>query len=171
MSNYHVLIVHFPIALLVLYSLLEIVRFRRLQDLPYYFHVKAFLLIVGTGSAVLAGLTGALIKSEFRASREIRQVLEIHSSVAQITTVYFGIYALLYFIAWLGRENLLSRMPSANKFLPHVEKCLRSRWMIAVGLIGLLLITLTGALGGIIAYGPSVDPITQFVYSLFGFGK
>lgn len=34
------------------------------------------------------------------------------------------------------------------------------------GAAGLLLITLTGALGGIIAYGPDIDPVASFVYRL-----
>ncbi|KKT65723.1 MAG: hypothetical protein UW58_C0021G0001, partial [Candidatus Collierbacteria bacterium GW2011_GWC2_44_30] len=32
---------------------------------------------------------------------------------------------------------------------------------------GLVLLTTTGALGGIMAFGPGVDPLTKFVNDLF----
>lgn len=164
MSNYHVLIVHFPIALLAIYSVLEILRIPKLQDLLHHFHIKAFTVILGTGAAVAAGLTGKLIEN--RVNIADRRLVEIHSSVAQLTTAFFGIFALLYILAWAGRENMLDRLPLLRKYLPVIEKIIASRWMILAGFIGLGLITLTGTLGGILVYGPNVDPVAGAVYKL-----
>ena len=43
--NIHPIFVHFPIALLTLYSLAELIRWRRITELAYWFYVKAFAMI------------------------------------------------------------------------------------------------------------------------------
>lgn len=49
----------------------------------------------------------------------------------------------------------------------HTGYVLRSPFLPFLALIGLIAITMTGALGGAIVYGPNVDPVVKFVYSLF----
>jgi hypothetical protein len=46
--NYHLLVIHFPIALVVLYSGLEIISFKKVRDaFPFLFYTKALLIIIG----------------------------------------------------------------------------------------------------------------------------
>ncbi len=172
MNNFHVILVHFPIAVLTLYSLLEIIRIRRVQNFLHHFHLKAFLVITGAITAALAALTGKLIEANFRHDPAIRAVLHLHSTMGEVTIVYFGFFALLYLIAWLGRENLLDRLWLGwlKPFLEPIEKFLGSWWMVLAGILGVLIITVTGALGGIIVYGPQVDPIASFIYNFLHLG-
>ena len=39
--------------------------------------------------------------------------------------------------------------------------------MLLIALVGIVVITITGALGGAIVYGPEVDPIVSVIYHLF----
>lgn len=161
--NFHIIFVHFPIAILTVYGLLELVRVKKILLRPYWFHLKAFLVVIGSGSAVLAYATGSLIEDEFRG-----RLVETHSFFGGLTIAYFGAIALLYFCAWLGREQFLP----ADKFgksLARIERFLAGAWMPLFALIGLTIVTITGALGGAIAYGPDIDPVSKFVYALFGF--
>lgn len=64
-TNIHPLLVHFPIALLTVYSLLEAVPLKRIQKLPYWFYVKAVLLITGTISILPTILAGLVIEDQF----------------------------------------------------------------------------------------------------------
>ncbi|KKT66133.1 MAG: hypothetical protein UW58_C0013G0061, partial [Candidatus Collierbacteria bacterium GW2011_GWC2_44_30] len=43
----------------------------------------------------------------------------------------------------------------------------RPRMIVLLAGTGLVLLTTTGALGGIMAFGPGVDPLTKFVNDLF----
>ena len=56
--NLHPIFVHFPIALLTLYTLCELLRFKKIKDHPAWFYLKAVLIICGTLGAAAALLTG-----------------------------------------------------------------------------------------------------------------
>ena len=76
---------------------------------------------------------------------------------------------MLYLVAILDRTSfaekwrqnpLFRRIAAINSFL------LGSWFAVLVGLAGLALITITGALGGAIVRGPDVDPVARFVYNM-----
>ena len=52
--NLHTFVVHFPVALLMIYSLCELVRFQKVLMWPSWFYIKAFFVIIGAGSSVVA---------------------------------------------------------------------------------------------------------------------
>ena len=54
----HPIIVHFPVALLTLYGIFELFSVRRIARKPYWFYVKAVLVIFGALGALAAWLTG-----------------------------------------------------------------------------------------------------------------
>jgi uncharacterized membrane protein len=56
--NIHPIVVHFPIALLTLYGVLECVRWKKVMDFMHAFHVKATLVIAGTLGAIVAYISG-----------------------------------------------------------------------------------------------------------------
>lgn len=167
--NVHPLIVHFPVALLTVYALLELAtRIPRLARKAYLFHVKAAFLIIGSAGSVAAYLSGDAIENLFSGDPAAARLVETHSHWAAATVAIFGVLALCYAIGWLEKE-LDSRGASARAVGPA------SRLRMAVldtplapilALAGLACVTVTGALGGAIVYGPDVDPVVKAITSL-----
>jgi uncharacterized membrane protein len=159
MPNFHLILVHFPIALLTVYGILEIIPLRRFREWMPAFYIKGSLAIIGTITAYAALGSGGLIEDQFRSARNI---VEAHSNMATLATGIFTLIAIVYLIAWLGRvRNYFPQL--ANR----AENLLRSPILPMAALLGLIAITLTGALGGAIAFGPSADPWTPYVLKLF----
>lgn len=150
--NIHPLLVHFPIALVIVYSLLEWVPVKRITSLSWWFYVKAAFLFFGVLATIPTGLSGKIIEGQFR---DKHALVELHSRFAVAASAVYAILAALYFLAWLRRTN------SQIKFI--VPKAV----IVLLSIIGFFLIVVTGALGGIIVYGPNLDPFTAFIYQLF----
>jgi uncharacterized membrane protein len=161
-TTIHPLVVHFPIALLTIYAVAELLRFKKINGQTYWFYLKAILVILGAFGALVARQTGEELVEAWRvqgASSSL--VVNIHNNWSFIATWIFGVLAIAYFVAWLYREGELKHL-----FGKWCERLVTS-WLIPViALIGLAAITITGALGGAIVYGPDVDPTVKFIYSL-----
>ncbi len=170
MNNYHLLFVHFPIALLMLYAGLEIISVKRLHLLPYWFYIKAVLVVVGSAAAFVTLQTGDLIEGQFKF---IRNVVEMHSLWADITTGIFTGLAVLYLVQWIRtmRANTAFSSPLLNtvwSVVLLVHTALYRRPIVCLfAVAGLIAVSVTGALGGSIAHGPDTDPLASFVYHLF----
>lgn len=168
--NLHPIFVHFPIALLTSYAILELIRFQKVTNLSYWFYVKASLVIIGTISAYLTLLSGQLIEGAFK--QKYGDLVEIHSAWAEIATVIFSAIAVAYGISWFNKQfqydfykiNLLKSIWHIALKLQYLV--LETKLIFLLVLAGLFAITLTGVLGGIIAFGPDVDPLTKFIYKL-----
>lgn len=165
MNNYHVILVHFPIALFTLYSIIEILRFRALRE-PNWFHVKTVVVIAGSIMSVFTILAGVAIKQQFTTDPQGAQLVNTHAGFALTTSIWFGIIALSYLVAWLSRNGVFKK-PGMLRFAAKIQSALTSNFMILMALIGLGLITFTWALGGSIAFGPASNPVSDFVYHLF----
>ncbi len=164
-TNIHPMIVHFPIALLTMYSIIEIAHLPWLTT-PFWFRLKAFFLITGSSIAIITLQTGELIEKKFPG-----KLTEVHSNWANFTAYFYALFALAYLIALVSETNLWEkRLP--NNALTRAAKKLASlltkKWYLAIpaALIGLTSITITGALGGAIVYGPNIDPVVTFIYNL-----
>lgn len=170
--NIHPLIVHFPIALLSVYAVLELLRIKILTRQPYWFYVKAVFLFLGSASSLVAFQTGELA-AELLEGEESNKLIELHSTWAAITVLAFGVLAVGYFVAWVKpcgvpflRNVLLGRI--IWSFAVRIQTILTETFLvIVVALIGFISLLITGALGGIIVYGSDSDIITHFVYQLF----
>jgi hypothetical protein len=88
-------------------------------------------------------------------------LVEIHSNWATASVWIFGVLSLVYLAAWLHREGVLKHAVGS-----WCERALSLWFTPVVALAGLAAITITGALGGAIVYGPDVDPAVKFIYSL-----
>lgn len=165
--NIHPLVVHTPLGLLSLYALLECVPLRKVRALPYWFYVKAVLVIFGTGGSYAALFTGNLIADEFDSP-----LLEMHSLFAWITATIFSILAGAYLIQWIhnvyGEKIIgLSIAKYWNWLLVGARFILRP-WVTAIiALAGLAALTITGSLGGALVYGPDIDPVVSTIYYWF----
>lgn len=172
--NIHPIFVHFPVALFTLYSLTELIRFRKLTVNSNWILIKAFLVIVGTLSAYATILTGEAAEHLYLQSHPgMENVVETHQFFALSTTVIFTIISVTYLVRLIktsgyeqkvknifGLKQLWQPITLVSGFLG------RPAVAIVFALIGLCAITITGALGGSLVYGPDVDPFVSFIYRL-----
>lgn len=124
-------------------------------------------MVLGSGASLLTYLAGRAIEADFAGP-----VVELHSRFAVTTIVTYGVLAASYLIAWIKRDfyettkkiGLWLRVTELN------QRIFVSPVVVILSFVGLILITITGALGGILAFGPDTDPMTQIANQLF-FGK
>ena len=143
--NIHPALVHFPIALLFLYTLIELIPFARFMPSVPWDAVRRFLLYIGTLGAALAAVTGIMAEDVVGESSKI----EPHEETA-LTLV--GLFILLSVLVYFWRS----------------ESVLKTWILKLLALGGLVLLFAVGALGANIVYGSSVDPIAAFVAGIFG---
>ena len=169
MNNLHPLLVHFPIAFFMLYSFLELVSIKKVRELPWLIYTKTILVTAGFLGGLLAANSGEAIEHNFNA---IKNIVEVHAFWAGATNVVFGIIALLYLIKVIKLNNFLKLKEgsSIQKFwfgianIANIALGIRFLMVIAV-LFGIVAVTITGAMGASIVYGPDIDPAVKFIYS------
>ncbi len=167
--NIHPIFVHFPVALLSVYALFEMLRFRRFTDAREWLYIKATLLFAGLGGAFLALMTGDFGKPLYRAQRVI---IDVHENFADATVFVFGVIAVIYIIVlvdWFWGDRLrASRYGSVwTSIVRFGNLRLLGYILVPFAVLGFLLLLTTGALGGSIVYGANADPFTQIVNRLF----
>jgi uncharacterized membrane protein len=182
--NLHPIFVHFPIALLTLYSIAEFLRFKKLNGRPWWFYFKTIVVVIGELGAIAALITGDTAKQAYRGNQVARHIISVHSDWAVITSVIYGVVALAYFLVFLEREGFfgflrkkLQTDPQENSYArilsvfslttAFAARALESWIMIPLALLGFIAVTITGALGGSVVYGSQTDIFTQFVAHLF----
>ncbi len=169
MNNIHPLLVHFPVALLSFYAVLEIISFKKVRSIFWIFYVKAVLVIGGFIGGLLASSSGEAIEHNFPMKENL---IEIHSFWAGTTNVIFGIIAVVYLIVWIHKSNIIKLLPETvmgkiwRMKVMVAEKILYARsMMLILAMAGIIAVTITGALGASIVYGPEIDPIVKFIYT------
>lgn len=167
----HPLVVHFPIALLTLYSALEVIRY--FASGARWVHTRTVLVVVGALGAFMSLATGEVAEHLY-GNRDLHAVLEMHALSANVTTWTYAVLAAAYLLLWLRETPLFAFVPQAwvkpvasvMSVASTVAGPVLAPALAAVGFLGLLL---TGALGAILVYGPHFDPVTSAVYRvLFG---
>lgn len=162
--NIHPMIVHFPVALLTLYALYEIISsvFPKINNRA----LKTLMLIIGFISGRLALMTWEIAEHIKWESDLVR----IHSQIWEITIAIFGLLMAVYFCRYMGTKNWFGFPFMRRKldeisvwmttFLAWIEKW---RLGILIGIVWLALMTAVGGFGGAIAYGCDMDFMTKFL--------
>ncbi len=179
--NIHPIVVHFPIAFLSIYAALEIFTLWYRRYVKTLFNIKAFLLVVGYLGTVAALQTGELAANANRGVS--RDLLHMHEAFANGTVWIFGILALLYvgYILWVKNfgnvrtwgDRFFADKPQLSQIVRWKTRAINwlfdTRWLLALmALVGLVVVTVTGALGGAMVYGSDVDPFVQLVVRFLG---
>lgn len=163
----HPMIVHFPIAFLTVYAVFELLRFRKLNDNPMWLHLKVAFLLIGTAGSLAALVTGDMAKD---LGLGVRGIVELHEKFAQTTVVIFSLLALNYIIL-LGDQYIWSRLSGSVlktwKIAVSIRRMIfKTPVVLLLAFAGLITLTITGALGGIMVFGPDVDPVASFINKL-----
>lgn len=175
--NIHPIFVHFPIALLTVYTLLEFLRFKKLNAKSWYFYLKLFLVSAGIVGAYLAVKTGELAFKLFPSGAESK-LLKTHAFWGKTSLTIFSVIAAAYVIRWVkdysGQIIFASRILSASpvkkiwRIVIVISDFVMSPYLLTLlAVLGFLAILITSALGGSIVYGPEIDPMANFFYKLF----
>ncbi len=161
----HPILVHFPIALLVLYSGIKILPLKRWFPLVAWTHIERALLLVGVLGAFVSLSSGESAEELTTASR---QLVETHAFFASAATWLYGILlageVLTLLNPWLlPRLNIQSVSRLFTWFQRVITRPFLSKW---IAFFALIAIALTGLLGGVMVYGVTADPIAPFVLKL-----
>lgn len=156
--NIHPIFVHFPLAFLSVYAFFEIVRIKQFTRAQWYLPVKKALLYIGTLTSFLTLQTGEMAEEALGFHSNL---VEAHSTWATGSVWIFAILAIAYLIPIFETKNWFSRI----RFTSVIAKYIRL-YAPVIALIGLIAITIAGALGGAIVYGKNADPIVRIVYNL-----
>lgn len=162
LSNIHPLVVHFPLALLILYSLLEFIFFKKARE--KLFITKAILVILGTISIFVAREAGELAAKGFT-NGSLQNVLTLHQTFSLISLYIFLILSASYILMIIRRTN--SNLSQAKLVLSLHAFASNPFFLMLFALLGLFAITITGAMGGILVWGEANDPFAQIIYNFF----
>lgn len=163
--NIHPIFVHFPIALLFLYSVVKIVPSHRWFPGISWRQIENTFLILGVLGAFMALSTGEIAE---RIVRPDRPLVEMHSFFANTTTFLYVLLligeALPFLIASI---ELRLNLPTVVRFFVSIQKLLtQPTFSKILALLGLVALVMTGLLGGAIVYGTSADPVTGVILNL-----
>jgi uncharacterized membrane protein len=166
--NIHPLLVHFPIALLFLYSVIKILPMQKWFPKVAWRDVERVLLLIGVLGAFAALATGDTAEHLVHPNR---QLVDAHSNFATVATFIYG--ALLVGEIAAVFNTYTDRINASWQWLlkvsQFIEKILCNKaFSIILAIAGFVAISVTGLLGGVIAYGLTADPVAPFVLKLLG---
>jgi len=160
LPNIHPLVVHFPIACLVIYTILEVVSWLMPRRAAKLAVTKQILLFAGVASAWAALQTGEIAVDLGGGDKALDQ----HEEFAEMAYNTYGFLALWYVLQIIIGSWWLNAPAKLVTFV-------RGRWthllICLVAIYGSVLLMITGALGGSMVYGPDADPMVRIIYDLF----
>ncbi len=168
--NIHPLIIHFPIACLILYSMVEITTGIFPQHKEKRHTTKLFLLIVGvigTFFALASGnYTQELLGMEWsRLVNTHKQYGErTHITYLTILLYYFWRHILTHRIGQPYWKHLTIRSHTRSQYI--INHTISKIIIMLLACIGMILLFITWALWWAISHGSHTDPIVSFIYNL-----
>lgn len=165
--NIHPLFVHFPIALLFVYSIIKILPFKRWFSDVSWSQIERALLVVGVLGAFAALATGDTAEHIAQANY---QLVDMHSTFAGVATALYVMLLVGEMLRFINPKFLPKISVSwIKKLAVFLEKTLtNTAFSKLVALLALVAISVTGLLGGVIVYGISADPVAGIVLKILG---
>lgn len=137
------------------------------------FNIKLFLLIVGVCGAYLTLLTrnpaiesiirSGVLYSEFVVS-ERGQLINLHVLLTQIVVWIYSIITLAYIVKYFLQKSFFTKVTVVQSFSKII---LTPVVLMTLVCIGWILLVITSVFSLAIAYGPNIDSVVHFVYSMF----
>lgn len=166
MYNLHPIFVHFPIALLFVYSIIKLLPFKKWFPNVAWRDIERLLLLVGIGGAYLALSTG---EQAADLTRPNESLVEAHEFFANFTTRMYLLVLVGEIASFLNNKSydFISKINSLPKILIWIEKILTNQNLVKVlVLLGFISLFITGVLGGVMVYGTTADPLAPFILKI-----
>lgn len=165
--NIHPILVHFPLALLVVYSFIKIIPLRKWFPFISWADIERALLFFGVLGAFVSLSTGEMAEHVVRADHDL---VEMHALFATLSTWLYGALLVGEILAWLNVKILPSlKVGALQQVSVFLEKILCNRiFSICIAVVALVCIVITGMLGGVMVYGVTADPLAPMVLKLLG---
>ena len=166
MYNIHPIFVHFPIALLFVYSIIKILPFRKWFPNVAWQDIERVLLVFGIGGAFLSLSTGEQAE---HLTRPNESLVETHAFFASFTTWMYGLILIGEVLNYINTKNFsfINKINYLPKLLTWIEKVLTNQNLVLILVVaGFIALFLTGVLGGVLVYGTTADPLAPFILKL-----
>ena len=164
--NLHPIFVHFPIALLFLYSIIKILPFKKWFPSVAWRDIERVLLFVGILGACAALLTGDTAEHLVHPNR---QLVDAHSTFAEVATWLYAALLVGEISAIINAKQYIKNSQSISSVLRFVERVFCNPLLSGIiAFIALVAISLAGLLGGVMAYGLTADPFAPIILKLLG---
>lgn len=165
----HPLFVHFPIALLIIYAILEIITSIYPKYSEKLYLTKIICLYIWALWAIASSQTGEIDK-HVNFAKKRTNILERHETFASITTTTSIILSIIYIIisaniVYATNQYIIKYQNYISQTIFYINKF---KLLLIWSIILLVSVSITGALWGVVAYGADADPITKVIYSIFG---
>ncbi len=165
--NIHPIFVHFPIALLFVYSIIKVLPFQKWFPSVAWKHIERALLAVGVLGAFVALSTGEVAEHLVHPNHDLVEAHSLFASTATWTYVLLLVgETLSVMISWITikvkSQKVLRWITFIKNFLTHPNLSM------VLAILGLIAISIAGLLGGVMVYGTSADPLAGLVLKLLG---
>lgn len=166
--NIHPLFVHFPVAMLFIYSVIKVSPFKKWFPTVAWREIERVLLFVGVLGAFAALLTGDTAEHLVHPNRAL---VDAHSTFATISTFIYGALLVGEIAAIINAKNFIygKTWQRVSEILHFLETVLCNPIFSGIlAALGFIAISITGMLGGTIAYGLTADPFAGTLLKLLG---
>ncbi|MBP9803025.1 MAG: hypothetical protein KBD14_01810 [Candidatus Pacebacteria bacterium] len=166
MYNLHPIFVHFPIALLFVYSIIKILPVYRWLPNVAWRDIERVLLVFGLGGAYLSLSTG---EQAADLSRPNESLVEAHEFFANFSTRMYLLIMIGEVANYLNTKNFtfINKINYLPKLIAWIEKVLTNKNLVLILVVlGFITLFLTGVLGGVLVYGTTADPLAPFILKI-----